>query len=79
MKKKQFKKMMKKLDVIQARLAWIEQRMPPPKKVEFRPYKSLPTSPAEEWLINHMNYNGDDQPCPPPPKAAEDVSGKTAD
>lgn len=26
----------------------------------------------EEWqMINHMNYNGDDQPCPPPPKGAE--------
>jgi isocitrate dehydrogenase len=27
---------------------------------------------SEEWqMINHMNYNGDDQPCPPPPKGAE--------
>ena len=26
----------------------------------------------EEWqMINHMNYNGDDQPCPPPPKGAD--------
>ena len=38
------------------------------RKMRIRPYKPLPTSLTDEWLVNHMNYNGDDQPCPPPPK-----------
>ncbi len=71
MKKKQFKMLMVKLNAIHSSLAWIERRMPPPKPVEFRPYKQLPTSLMEEWLVNQMNNNGDDQPCPPPPKGAD--------
>lgn len=67
MKKKQFKMLMVELNAIHSSLAWIERRMPPPKPVEFRPYKPLPTSLAEDRLVNHMNYNGDDQPTPPPP------------
>ena len=64
MKKKQFKKLMAKLDAINSGLEWIEKRMPPPKMVEFKPYRPL----VDELLSNHMNFNGDDQPFPPPPK-----------
>ena len=71
MKKKQFKKLMAKLNAINSRLARIEWRMPPPKPVEFRPYKPLPTSLTEEWLVNHMNNNGGDQPCQPPTKGED--------
>lgn len=72
MKKKQFKKLMCKLESIQAEMDLIEKRMPPPKPVEFRPYKPLTMPLTEEWLANHMNFNGDDQPCPPPPKGGTD-------
>ena len=69
MKKKQFKKLIAKLDAIHSGLEWIEKRMPPPKMVEYKPYK--PPTLVEEWLSNHMNFNGDDQPCPPPPKGVD--------
>ena len=49
MKKKQFKKLMRKLESIQATMGWIENRMPPPKPVEFKPYKPLTMSLTEEW------------------------------